>query len=370
MNVGNRLTVLGCGNGGMALAADLKLKGAEVALWSDPNHASKFTKIVNSQGRIAFHDGDSSHTVKLDVISENLEEVIEFSDVLYNCTPMVAHTAIFKQLTHYLSENKPKLLINLSGVFSSIEQLLNISDSAIYHALKVFDTSTFPYACRARNNNNVSILGRKSDLAIAPLFSADMQYLNCIPDHLKPSKFNQVENTFKIGLMGTNAILHPATVLFNARLIDEGHTFQFYQEGISKRTSLLHESLDSERLLLAKAMGYELSTCAEDYSKFYNGDFKNIYDFNINSPSHSKVQAPTSLNHRFVTEDIAYALTPLLSLSKLYNIKLPVIESLVTIFSTIMETDFYECGRNLQGISVKLIDTLSQPNCNLEHIVA
>src|SRR3990167_2446347 len=360
MKITNKVIVLGCGNGGMALAADLKLKGAQVALWADPAHANKLNEIIQHKGNIFFTDNEQQHIAKLDLVSSDLTEVTEFGDILYNCTPMPAHTPLFNKLIDTLTTTQPlKLFINLSVIFSSVEQLLNTRSKDIHTTIKIFDTSSFPYACRAGKSNDVYILGRKTEIAIASLFPGDNQYLDLLPESCLPTYFSRVNTIFQLGLMGTNPILHPATVLLNARLIDQGHLFQFYQEGLSKRTSRLHEALDNERLSLAKALGYTLTPCAEDYSKFYKGNFDTIYDIYKNSIAHSKISAPTTLHHRFVTEDIAYGFVPLLTLAKIYNVHLPHIESLVNIFSTIMNNDFYQHGRNLKGITKQLIDELS-----------
>ncbi len=356
----NKLVILGCGHGGMALASELKLKGAKVALWSDPNHSNKFKKIREKKHEIILHDGEKTTPVKLDLISQDLVEVLKFGNVIYNCTPMIAHTSLFHKLFNYLKESKTiKILINYSGVFSGIDQLLKTAPQTIFNHLKVFDTSTFPYACRAGNSNDVFILGRKSELTIAPLFPSDVGYLDLLPDCLKPIKLNMIENSFKLGLMGTNAIFHPATVLFNARLIDSGSSFLFYKEGISKRTALLHEALDGERILLGRTMGYNLSRCVDDDNKYYGTNFVSSYDFSRNSIVHENITAPTTLDHRFVTEDIAYGLVPLLALGKLYKVSLSNIESVVNIFSTIMGVNYYQYGRNLTGLTKQFVQELS-----------
>lgn len=356
MKLENKVIILGCGNGGMALAADLKLKNAKVALWADPEHANKLNRI-KKEGCIVFNEGGEQFAVQPDLLSCDLSEILSFGDIIYNCTTMPVHVSLFKKLASNIDYfGATKLLINLSGVFSGIDQYLNVSNRNIFKKIKVYDTSTFPYACRAGKSNDVVVLGRKSELAIAPLFSTDDCYLDLIPDECKPSLFQPEINTFKLGLLGTNAIFHSATVLFNARLIDSGNSFLFYKEGISKKTSLLHEALDGERIMLGKAMGYELNRCVEDDNKLYGTNFVNSYDFSVNSSVHHNIKAPATLEHRFVTEDVAYGLVPLAALGKLYGVELPNIESVINIFSTIMGIDYYQCGRHLAGLDRDIID--------------
>lgn len=364
MKIENKVTILGCGHGGMALAADLKLKGANVALWSDPNHASKFNKILDKNGQIILHDANITNTIKIDLFSHNLSEVLNYSDIIYNCTPMSAHAFLFERvaLTLYKT-NKIKLFINVSGAFSGIEQYIKTSNKTIFDKIKLFDTSTFPYACRVNNSNNVSILGRKSEISIAPLFPSHAYYLDFLMKSMQPTSLNIVDNTFKLGLMATNAVFHPATVLLNARLIDHGCSFYFYKEGVSEKTSQLHEALDNERILLAKKMGYQLNKNVEDINKFYGTSFTDNYDYCTNSRVHENITSPLTLEHRYITEDVAFGLVPLLTLSKLYNIKLPNIESVINIFSTIMGVDYCKSGRNLKTLTKDFIQKISYSIC-------
>lgn len=355
-----KVAILGCGHGGMALAADLKLKGAEVAIWSDPKHETRLNKVREDGGIIFQTKDDSERFIKLDLLSNNLEEIISFGDILYNCTPMTAHVPLFNGITSYLAQQRNlKYLINLSGTFSGIDQYINNNDYSIFEKLKLFDASTFPYACRAGTTNDVKIFGTKNELPIAPLFPSDARYLTDFPDFTKPTKFNVVKNSFKLGLMGSNAVFHPATVILNARLVDNGQKFLFYKEGVSKKTAVLHEALDSERLLLAKVMNYELTPFVDDDNRLYNTSFANNYDFCVNSEIHKDIVSPTTLNHRFITEDVAYGLVPLSALSKLFKVNLINIESVINIFSTIMGVNYYQQGRNLTGLTRRQIEKFS-----------
>ena len=244
-------------------------------------------------------------------------------------------------------------------MFSAIDQYLTLEKSGLASHIKIYDTSSFPYACRAGSQNDVTILGRKKELQIAALFPKDHDTLNMIPESAKPTHFKLIENSLKLGLQGTNAVSHPARVLFNARLIENGSEFLFYREGTSKQTSLLLHAMDEERLLLAKTMGYSLISSVEEANVAYGTQFKDSYDFSINSSVHKTVKAPTTLAHRFITEDVPYGLVPLITLAKLYGLQLPNIESVITLFSTIMGVDYKKSGRHLQSLTRQTINELS-----------
>jgi opine dehydrogenase len=257
----NKVSILGCGNGGMALAADLKLKGVEVALWADSNHATKLQSISQSNNKVILHEGPLTQTAQLDLVTEDLSAAVTFGSLIYVCTPMDAHVDLFQQIAALLKHSSDKkMVINLSGVFSGVDLYLKVDDKTVFRTLTVFDSSTFPYACRAGEDNQVTVYGRKRVLPLASLFSRDQHLLDHIQDKVKPIPFLAVEDVFKLGLMGNNAVLHPATALCNIQAINQAQAFKFYKEGNSQRTATLHEAVDKERLLLAETMGYTLKT--------------------------------------------------------------------------------------------------------------
>lgn len=252
MNIENRVTILGCGHGGMALAADLKLKGVNVALWSDPNHAAKFNKIVAKNGQITLHDGDIINIIKIDLISHNLSEVLNYSDIIYNCTPMSAHALLFEKVALTLYKTtKTKLFINVSGAFSGAEQYIKTNNKTIFNKIKIFDTATFPYACRVNKGNSVSILGRKSEISIAPLFSSNTYYLDFLMQSMQPTHLNIVENAFKLGLMATNAVWTASEYLWVVCFLFRIMTSFLY----TSMNSLLYISLHKDDIPNASNIG-------------------------------------------------------------------------------------------------------------------
>ncbi|MBN2776554.1 MAG: NAD/NADP octopine/nopaline dehydrogenase family protein [Bacteroidales bacterium] len=84
-----------------------------------------------------------------------------------------------------------------------------------------------------------------------------------------------------------------------------------------------------------------------------------MYDFCINSKVHKDIIAPKTLDHRFIHEDVGCGLVALSTLGRLYGVELPNINSVIQIFSTIMGIDYYKYGRNLSGLTRKIIRELS-----------
>ena len=81
-----------------------------------------------------------------------------------------------------------------------------------------------------------------------------------------------------------------------------------------------------------------------------------------NNPAYSSHgnDAPKSVTHRYVTEDVPYLLVPMLELASAAGVQAPVVDAVVTMWSAILDRNFREDGRTmkrlgLEGMSVRQI---------------
>ena len=106
-------------------------------------------------------------------------------------------------------------------------------------------------------------------------------------------------------------------------------------------------------------MNFDLEYCVEDDNLFYGTEFKDLYDFCVNSKVHNQEYlTPKNLNHRYIYEDVKYGLIPLYFLGKKYGIHLKNIESVIQIFSTICSENFFDTGRTLKTLTKEQINAL------------
>lgn len=98
-----KIGIIGAGHAGLALAALLLRSGKhEVRIYSAPRHSAKLSAIMNGGGHMRFVDQPNSETMILrltkDQIVSSILEIIEFSEAIYNTTPVTAHDQIFHEL--------------------------------------------------------------------------------------------------------------------------------------------------------------------------------------------------------------------------------------------------------------------------------
>ncbi|MCG2791887.1 MAG: NAD/NADP octopine/nopaline dehydrogenase family protein [Actinomycetia bacterium] len=136
--------------------------------------------------------------------------------------------------------------------------------------------------------------------------------------------------------------------------------FQFYIEGVTQSVAKILETVDKERVMVAKKL-----KCANVYSAIewlsmaYNVVEDNLFDAIHSNPGYVGIMAPRTINVRYITEDVPMSLVPISEFGKIFGLKTRVIDSLIDIANSIFKKDFRESGRNLSRLGLEGLD-LSQ----------
>jgi len=67
---------------------------------------------------------------------------------------------------------------------------------------------------------------------------------------------------------------------------------------------------------------------------------------------HEGIKAPTTVNTRYLTEDIPMSLVPIASIGHQLGISTPNMDSIVKIGSTMLKTDFWKLGRTVERMGL------------------
>jgi opine dehydrogenase len=77
----------------------------------------------------------------------------------------------------------------------------------------------------------------------------------------------------------------------------------------------------------------------------YDAEGDTLYECIRSIDAYKGVGCPTTLQHRYVLEDVPTGLVPISYLGKLSGVKTPAIESIVNIACQLYQTDFWSSGR-------------------------
>jgi opine dehydrogenase len=115
------------------------------------------------------------------------------------------------------------------------------------------------------------------------------------------------------------------------------------------------ERLDEERLAVAAAFGLPRVTTLEWNIKFYGHQGfggKTLYDALSTTPVHGAARAPSSIDHRYFTEDVPFGLAPIASLGRAIGVPTPITEAVVTVSGAVCGRDFAREGRSVDSLGL------------------
>lgn len=164
------------------------------------------------------------------------------------------------------------------------------------------------------------------------------------------------KSILETGLENIGAILHPPVILFNAAAIERGHLFYFYSE-VTPSVAEFIRKVDEERLALGEKLGMRLRSASDWISYAYEGiGGETLLEKMRNNPAYRDVKAPISLDTRLIFEDIPTGLVPMWDMGSRLGLNMPLMESLIEIFSGLSNRDWKASGRRLEYLEVEFED--------------
>jgi opine dehydrogenase len=110
---------------------------------------------------------------------------------------------------------------------------------------------------------------------------------------------------------------------------------------ITPAVARLIEALDAERLAVAAAFGVEVRTIHEHFHLSFDVPMGSLATMtHALAQRANDVQGPTTLDSRYVTEDVPFGLVPTIRLAALAGVPVPLHESGVRLMSALYGRDF------------------------------
>lgn len=346
------IAVLGAGNGGQTLSADLALRGNNVRLYEHPSFDEKL-EVIRKQGGINLK-GAIEGLGKLNVVSSEMKEVLKGAEVVYVVVPSFAQMPIMKEALPFLEDGMK--IIFIPGNFGSLEVLKLMEEKGIKKDIILAETDTLPYACRAEAPGEVHVWGLKTGMSVGALPAKRTEELVADIQPVFPIPLRLAENVLEIAFSNLNMIVHCAAVLLNiGRIESTNGNFRFYTDGITPSVGRLEELIDAERVRVGKAYNLDLIPAVEWIKTAYPLEGDSIYKLLSGNPVYAQhgPDAPKTVKHRYIREDVPNLLVPLISFARAAGVQTPLTDSLVTLLSAINDEDYIELGRNLSRLGVE-----------------
>jgi opine dehydrogenase len=165
-------------------------------------------------------------------------------------------------------------------------------------------------------------------------------------------------DVLQTGLANINAIMHPAGMVGNAGWIERhAGDFYFYREGLTPAVARVIEAVDRERLEIVRRLGHPPLSFIEIFHQAgLTSDAArtsgSVYQATQESTPNRSIKSPSTLEHRYLREDVGYGLVPMAEIARLLGAETPVIDALITLASEINETDYRSEGLTLEKMGL------------------
>lgn len=350
MNTNIKYTVIGAGHGGKAMAAHLALMGFDVTLY---NRTPENISGIKARGGIdlSSFDGGPHGFGELSNATSDMKEALQESNLIMVVVPSSAHIDIAKMAAPHLRDGQI-IVLNPGRTCGAIEFSHMLKEQGCTANITVAEAETFIYASRSDGPAQARIFGIKEAVPVAALPA------NCtslVLDALSPAypQFIDGVSVLHTGLNNMGAIFHPALTLLNAGRIESTlGEFQFYIDGVTPSVARLLEVLDRERVTVASSVGIRARTALEWLKMAYGATGIDLHEAIHNQQGYYGIQAPATLNHRYITEDVPMSLVPIASLGQRYGVSVRGMDSIIRLACIIHRTDYWRRGRTLDKLGI------------------
>ena len=349
MKQAERITVMGAGNGGKAMAAHLAIMGAKVTLY---NRTWKNIEAINERGGISLKSEEVYQDFgEIALITSDIEKAVKASRIIMVVLPAFAHAEIAKKISPFLQDDQI-IVLNPGRTFGAFEVRKILSKNGCSANVIVAETQTFIYASRSQGPAQ-ALIHRIKDAV--PLAAFPANGTKKVLEALKPyyPQFIDGKTVLHTGMNNTGAIFHPAITLHNAGWIEAtGGEFQFYLDGVTPSIARVMEAIDRERVQVGAALGIKLLTACEWLKMAYDVEGEDLYETIHTQEGYRGIKAPSTINHRYINEDIPMSLVPMASLGKMLGIRVRGMESIIRLASIVRKKDYWQIGRTVERLGL------------------
>nr|WP_199172668.1 NAD/NADP-dependent octopine/nopaline dehydrogenase family protein [Petrotoga sp. 9PWA.NaAc.5.4] len=350
-----KIAVVGAGNGGQALAGYLAMKGFDVSLFNRSKR--RISPIIESH-KIKI-EGQIEGDFKVSFATTNMEEAIKGRKLIMVVVPAFAHKDIAKKMAPFLEDGQI-VVLNPGRTGGALEFRNILKQEEVKKDVIIAEAQTFIFASRMSNPGVAKVFRIKNAVPVSALPATRNPELEEVLRQVIP-EFDVVSSVIYTSFNNIAVVFHPATLILNAARVETtAGKFEFYFEGISPSVAKVLEKIDEERCQVMKLFNVEPMTAKEWLNYAYDVRGRNLYEAIRNNSGYRGIFAPTSLDNRYLLEDIPMSLVPMASFGEEFNVKTPIIDSIINLSNIMMETNFWKVGRTVErlGLSGKSIDEI------------
>ena len=333
-----KITVLGAGAGGTAVAFDCASHGHEVRLFDFEQFPDNIAAVAEQGGIHA--DGDISGFGAIVYSGHDIDEALQGAELIYIVGPAYSTEPFGEAVAGKLSAGQT-VIVSPSSCGGALAFKRAAGLAVDDDSVRVAETSTLHYAVRLTEPGRVRVfLKLKAGNLLAALPGTHTGDILALISDVYPS-MEPAESVLQTSLQNANPIIHPAVTLSNAARIEmTGGDFLFYEEGVSDSVGRLIEALDKERIAIGKKLGITILPDPEMGMRqgyMLEANYGSGYR---KAPGFQGIGAQPQLDHRYLNEDVGYGLVFMSMLGQQVGVATPGIDAIISVATIVMARDY------------------------------
>lgn len=342
-----KISVVGAGNAGSAIALDLSIKGHSVSLikTSRAMHDDNYNYLINNNNEMRMCEFGEMKSGRLSNVTRSFEDITD-SDVVIILTQTTYHERVIEKIAPYLRDNQ-LLLIN-PGYLSTAYVLKHCGKKRIIVAEaqssfidgRIVEPGLFKVGFRNVRNPIGIFPNRRRKEAISLLDKLDQNIV-------------YLDSVVEAALHNPNLVVHTVgSILSIPRIEKAKDDFCLYHEAYTRENAAtwrVVEALDEEKMAVLKKLGLSAISYVEA-CKYRNSLDESIdarevfFDY---AEMETRAKGPESVDSRYITEDVPQGLVLLESVAKSLKIRTPITTALIEISSASLGKNLREDGRTV-----------------------
>lgn len=356
------ISVLGAGNAGCAVAADLTMKGHNVKLIKTSNkmHDENFKFMQENEGKIVLLENGEEKKTKIKLVTKNIKE-IENSEVIIIYIQTRYHEDLIKRIAQYL--NKNQIVIINPGYLSTAYMIKYCNKENM--PIVVEAESSF-IDCRILEPGMIKVSFRNVRNPIGVYPQEKTEY---VKNKLECLNYNlEYLSSVEAALHNPNLIVHTVGAIMSIPRIEKTNgDYCMYHEVFTPSVWKILEKLDIEKMNILERLGFKrlpyVEACKYRNSLDDDRDAKEVFFWYANMPD--AVKGPTVVDSRYIAEDVPQGLVMLESLGKILGITTPICTSLIEIAIAALGRDLREEGRTIDRLGQENIQKIVEDSKRL-----
>ncbi len=338
-----KIGILGAGNVALANAAWLASKGHDVHVWT----------AIESE-RTALGDGTLSVEGLIEAkskitVAKDARSTILGAGLVMIAAPAFAHAALMSAAAPHLTSDHVVMVHPVTGLSSLLLSRM-VAERKV--APLIIDASTSLFTARKSGPTTVRILKIKDVIDIAAIparrGSEAMERMAAIYG----DRFRLEPNALAVSLNNHNPVYHVPPLLCNLSRAERQENWMIW-ECITPGVAKLVKLVDDERLLVVRHYGTTEISVADYFRQAHGAEGEDLPAIFVSVAKKLKGPiGPQAFDHRFITEDVPYALVFFEALGRAAGIDMPMTRNLIELTSALYERDFVAEGHTLEKLGL------------------